>query len=355
MTKNKVVQKKSSNSKRTFPCVSLKDALEVSLAIKNHNGGNPWTPNDVAKAIGQTSTTNKFYYISAASRDYGLTEGTRNTVDIKLTDFGRTIVYAPNGEVEQKNKILAFFNIKVFKDVYDYYGGSSLPEVKYLRNALENNFSIDPTHHDDFVAVYRANCSYLGLDKPAVDLINVLKQNSDEGLSATRIIGEPQSGSTSSPRLFVAIPFNEKDGRSVGFFNEVLTNLITPAGTAAGFKVETAKKHGSDIIQSTIINELIDADLVLADLTDHNPNVLFELGFRIALNKPVVIMKAKGTNGIFDVDSMMRYCEYDSNLWQSTVNNDLPLLTEHIKAAWENKGANPTYYNILTQLNKTTQ
>jgi nucleoside 2-deoxyribosyltransferase len=59
----------------------------------------------------------------------------------------------------------------------------------------------------------------------------------------------------------------------------------------AGFVVETAKRQGSDVIQSTISNELLDADLVIADLTDHNPNVLFELGLRIAEEKPVALIK----------------------------------------------------------------
>jgi hypothetical protein len=38
----------------------------------------------------------------------------------------------------------------------------------------------------------------------------------------------------------------------------------------------SVRKQGSDVIQSTIINQLLKADLVIADLTDHNPNVLFE-------------------------------------------------------------------------------
>lgn len=92
------------------------------------------------------------------------------------------------------------------------------------------------------------------------------------------------------------MPFSEKTDRyPKGFYGEVLTNLITPAGVEAGFKVETARKHGSDIIQSTIINDLLDADLVIADLSDHNPNVLFELGVRMAHDKPIALIRAEGS------------------------------------------------------------
>ena len=101
-------------------------------------------------------------------------------------------------------------------------------------------------------------------------------------------------------KLFVAIPFSEKNAdKPKGFFTEVLNSLIIPAGTEAGFIVETANKQGSDIIQSTIINDLLEADLIVADLTDHNPNVLFELGVRMAKDLPVAIIKAKGTGSVF--------------------------------------------------------
>ncbi|AYL99311.1 hypothetical protein HYN43_004390 [Mucilaginibacter celer] len=158
------------------------------------------------------------------------------------------------------------------------------------------------------------------------------------------------TGKKGSKRIFVAIPFSEKNPeRPLGFFKEVLQSLITPAVEKAGFEAYTANIKGSDIIHSTIINELLDADLVVADLTDHNPNVLFELGMRMALDKPVVIIKAKGTGNIFDVDNMMRYFEYNPVLWKSSIEADIPELSDHIKAAWENKGSTQTYMKLLRQ------
>src|SRR5215210_2013090 len=107
------------------------------------------------------------------------------------------------------------------------------------------------------------------------------------------------------------IVVEKTDKYSRGFFEEVLRNLITPAAIEAGFKVETAKKEGSDVIHSTIVNDLLDADLVIADLTEHNPNVLFELGLRMASEKPTALIRAKGTAQIFDVDNMLRVLDYD--------------------------------------------
>ena len=112
---------------------------------------------------------------------------------------------------------------------------------------------------------------------------------------------------------------------------------------------KTARGQGSDVIQSTIVNGLLDADLVLVDLTEHNPNVLFELGLRIAEKKPTVLVKAIGTNPIFDVDNLMRVVSYNQNVWPSTVAEDLPKLTEFIKGAWAMKDTERPYMEILRQ------
>ena len=67
----------------------------------------------------------------------------------------------------------------------------------------------------------------------------------------------------------------------------------------------------------------------------------------MAADKPVALIKATGTGRIFDVDNMLRVYEYNANLWQSTIDKDLPELTEHLKAAWENREKAPSYMKIL--------
>ena len=45
---------------------------------------------------------------------------------------------------------------------------------------------------------------------------------------------------------------------------------------------------------------------------------------------------------------MMRVFSYSPNLWTSNVERDLPKLSEHIKAAWDNRTTDRTYMQILT-------
>ena len=98
-----------------------------------------------------------------------------------------------------------------------------------------------------------------------------------------------------------------------------------------------ANRQGTDVIQSTIVNDLLEADLVVADLSEQNPNVLFELGLRMAYDKPIALIRARGTGAIFDVENMLRVFDYDPNLWTSTIERDLPKMADHIKASWDNR------------------
>jgi hypothetical protein len=339
--RKKVRRKQVSRGTRPYPKVLLSKAMEIAQKIKELNGGNPWTPNQIAEAIGMGPKGPEFYYVTAASRDFGLTIGTRDTNSIALADLGREIVYAPALEVERAKKLEAFNKIELFSKVLQHYKGSNLPEMKYLGNTLEREFNLAPKYHEEFSRVFRTNCEYLGITSGTP----VVPQ--DDGFAPnTVVLGEPTK--RSSVTAFIIMPFVEKtDDRPKGFFAEVLRSLITPAAIEAGFKVETANRQGSDVIQSTIVNELLEADLVIADLTDHNPNVLFELGLRMAQEKPVALIKAAGTGRVFDVDNMLRVHEYQPHLWRSTVETDMPDLVKHIRATWDNRMKDVSYMKIL--------
>lgn len=337
---------------RPFPRVTLDTALQIAVKIKELNGGNAWDTAEVAKAARLSVKNTKFFYLTAAARDFGLTLGTRNTAKIELADLGREIVYAPNPQVEYDKKIEAFLSIEIFKKVLEHYKGSVLPEMKYLGNTLEKEFGLHPLVHEEFATLFRQNCQELGIDAGFEGSIDTNGSAKAQSSPATVIVGEPKGMAKTTLKAFVIMPFVERDEKyPKGFFAEVLRSLITPSAIDAGFSVETANRQGSDVIQSTIINDLLEADLVIADLTAHNPNVLFELGVRMAQDKPVALIKSTGTGRIFDVDNMLRVIEYDGNMWPSTIEKDLPKLRDHIKAAWDNRDTNQSYMKILRKGN----
>ncbi len=331
-----------------FPRSTLESALRIPMALKEYNGGNPWEPEELRKAIGVGSGGNTYFYLLAASREYGLTTGTNKSEKIELTDLGREIAYAPDPDTEKNLKIKAFIYNEIFKKVLEYYKGSNLPEMKYLGNTLHKQFGLESGTHEEFSKTFRENCQYLGLTSGLLPQADGSEKSllTHKTAPDTILLAEPEGSSKLT--AFVILPFTERDSKhSPGFFAEVLRSLITPAAKEADFKVKTANRQGSDLIQSTIINGLIEADLVIADLTEHNPNVLFELGMRMAVDKPVVLIKAFSTGPLFDIDNLLRVFEYNPNLWQTTIEKDMPELTEFIKGAWDNRDSENTYLKIL--------
>lgn len=347
--KKNIGVKEESASKRPFPRVTLEDALKISVAIKDKNGGNSWQPSEVAKAIGLTAKSTTFFYKTSGSQAYGLTKGTRDARHIELDTLGREIVYAASPKVELENKQKAFFNVEIFKKVFEYYKGSNLPETKYLSNILQSTFKLPLVQHEEFVKIFKSNCDYLNLRSAgSVGARGVNEAPVGERPSDTAgTIVLSQADDKDAKDIFVVMPFKERnEAHPEGYFQEVLNSLITPAAVGAGFNVRTAAQTGSDIIQSTIIKALRRADLVIADLTEHNPNVLFELGVRIAEAKPVLLIRAKGTAGIFDVDNLLRVFDYNPNLWKSTVQGDVEALSKHIVSAWDDRD-NKSYIAVL--------
>ena len=126
-----------------FPRTTLEKALQVPYALKDKNGGNPWEPEEIRKAVG-ASQGNSWYGQTAASRDYGLTTGTRDSPVIALTELGREIVYSPDPATELALKKQAFLNIDIFKRVLEYYKGSNLPDMQYLGNVLTSSSAWAP-------------------------------------------------------------------------------------------------------------------------------------------------------------------------------------------------------------------
>ncbi|MFD5720186.1 hypothetical protein [Streptomyces sp. NPDC127036] len=346
-------QRRSSSISRPYPRQPLEEAIRVAQALKEYNGGNAWPPEQVAKALGSGKGSSKFFYLTASSRDFGLTAGTRDTAEISLTQLGRQVVYPSSPEDEREAVRKAFFSVEIFHRVVDHFKGSRLPEQRFLENTLQANFGLVPEIHSEFIGLFEKNCRFVGIGSD----FEIGERGSGRTLQAALSSNDTSDGQsvtpeaiteTEVPTCFVIMPFSERDEtHPVGFFDEVFAAIFEPAATAAGFDITTARRQGSDIIHSTIVTELLDADLVLADLTEHNPNVLFELGMRMAEDRPVVLVRAKGTGPIFDVDNMLRVEEYNPNLWTSTVAKDVPKIQAHIIAAWENRDTAQTFLKIL--------
>jgi tetratricopeptide (TPR) repeat protein len=106
------------------------------------------------------------------------------------------------------------------------------------------------------------------------------------------------------PHAFVVMPFGRKqgpDGRWIDF-NSVYNDLIKPALLEAGFEPFRADEEAvSGDILTDMFQELLLADLVIADLSIDNANVFYELGVRHSLRK----------RGLVHIQSGRAYLPFD--------------------------------------------
>ena len=163
---------------------------------------------------------------------------------------------------------------------------------------------------------------------------------------------------TMRPHAFVAMPFGVKpgaDGQPVDF-NRVYDEYIAPALDAAGLTVFRADQElRAGDIRTDMFQELLIADLVVADLSIDNPNVWYELGVRHALRARGVVLVCGGrVTTAFDLytDRKLRYGVRDGGPDPATLDEDRRRLTEMVKAtmqSWHGRKVSPVY-NLLPNL-----
>ncbi len=109
---------------------------------------------------------------------------------------------------------------------------------------------------------------------------------------------------------FIIRPFGKKDGID---FDRVEIELIRPALIKLNYSGGTTGeiiKQGN--IRSDMFEQLLAADLVIADISIHNANVYYELGIRHAFReKCTFLIRSKGDDVPFDLKTD-RYMAYDA-------------------------------------------
>ena len=101
---------------------------------------------------------------------------------------------------------------------------------------------------------------------------------------------------------FVISPIGDAESPTRKRSDMLLEHVFKPAMEPLDFQVIRADKisePGSITIQ--VIERILQAELVIADLTDHNPNVFYELAVRHAANRGVIHIICSGQPIPFDV------------------------------------------------------
>lgn len=161
------------------------------------------------------------------------------------------------------------------------------------------------------------------------------------------------------PHAFVIMPFGRKqgpDGRWIDF-NSIYQNLIRPALEEAGFESFRAdEEEASGDILTDMFQELLLADLAIADLSIDNANVFYELGIRHAFRKRGVVHIQAGRAympfDIFNVRTLPYHCDENGCPDPAHLEKDKAALIKMVGATWkaERNMVHSPVFNLLNGL-----
>lgn len=104
-------------------------------------------------------------------------------------------------------------------------------------------------------------------------------------------------------KCFIITPIGNENSSTFRKAKGVIEGVIKPILEKYGFEdVKPAYEIAeSGLIGNQIISRIVNDDLVVANLTENNPNVMYELAVRHAVAKPIVHICEKGTTLPFDI------------------------------------------------------
>lgn len=135
-----------------------------------------------------------------------------------------------------------------------------------------------------------------------------------------------------------------------GEVKEIISDVISTAGFEPNL-VSDADDVG--IIQKRIIQNIYDNPIVVCDVSCKNSNVMFELGMRLAFDKPVIIIKDDKTAYSFDT-SPIEHLEYPRDLRFNKIIDFKKNLEGKIKSTYEKSKADSDYSPFLAHFGKFT-
>lgn len=144
----------------------------------------------------------------------------------------------------------------------------------------------------------------------------------------------------------IVMPISAIGECNEGHWTEVFS-IISQALEPAGFKAQMVS--GADevtVIQKTIVQNLYDNPVVIVDVSERNPNVIFELGMRLAFDKPTIIVKDDRTSFVFDT-GVIEHLEYPRDLRFGKIVDFKKRLAEKVLATYQKRVADPDYSTLL--------
>lgn len=144
----------------------------------------------------------------------------------------------------------------------------------------------------------------------------------------------------------IIMPIADTPTYPKGHWTDVYT-ILCEAATSAGFEPNLVSFDDDvSVIQKRIVQNIYNNPIVVCDISSRNANVMFELGMRLAFDKPTVIVKDEKTPYSFDISSI-EHLEYPSDLRYQAINEFKKKLAGKISETHKRSTSDPEYTTFL--------
>lgn len=300
-----------------YPKHSILGCIRIPQAIIDQNAGEACTDREGAGYAKIGWTGDIAVEISSAIK-YGLLERP-SPGHIKPTDLTRKIVRPQDPKDKLSALRQAVMNAPVISEVYTKYRSENLPDTEFLINTLVDSFNVPREQVNEFIGVFTTALKEAELLEELTNGKFRVLDVSSPGDTSTQV-GEEQIKKLSrgltvaaGDSCFIMMPFADPIG---GYYD----SIYKPAIEKAKLKADRADAeiYGTGKIIDQIWKGITSARVLLAELTNRNANVLYELGLAHALHKPVVLVcsKANEEDVPFDLRHVrVIYYDKDDPFW----------------------------------------
>ena len=154
-----------------------------------------------------------------------------------------------------------------------------------------------------------------GVEVGAATLPSMLNQARQVGLfllSTSQVEISGFAAEIERPKAFIVMQFSSP-------YNEVYSDVIKDVCEREEFNIDAGRAdeiYGPGIIIKDVIDRIARSQFVIADISPDNPNVYFEVGYALALGKPIILLAQHRKSGEplpFDL-SAFRVLFYDDTI-----------------------------------------
>ncbi|WP_454776203.1 hypothetical protein [Janthinobacterium tructae] len=147
----------------------------------------------------------------------------------------------------------------------------------------------------------------------------------------------------------LVMPISSIDGYPAEHWSEVKAVISDAVEAISEYKMTVRLVSDADdvgVIQKRIVQNLYTSDIVVCDVSGKNPNVMFELGMRLAFDKPTVIIKDDKTDYSFDT-GVIEHIAYRRDLRFGSVVSFKKNLVDKVVATMREAERDPNHSTFL--------